>query len=154
MSTLEYVRMIISDTDPMNYLFTDEQLLVLIEKNLVYQQCELEQVAQRKFKIKTQYLPLNDVEYVIFSEDGSTVLSSDYVIRPFKRLVEFYYDIEGGLYIEGDFFDEDNFKADVFEAIASDFRKLQNYAMQNVNGNLSDAKEHLFRMARYFRTPR
>jgi hypothetical protein len=58
------------------------------------------------------------------------------------------------VYIEGYFLDDDNFKADAFEMIAADFRKLQNYAIQNINGNLADAKEHLFRLARYFRTPR
>ncbi|MEN3043340.1 MAG: hypothetical protein ABDH59_08635 [Fervidobacterium sp.] len=58
------------------------------------------------------------------------------------------------VFIEGDTLDIDNFRADACEMIAVDFRKLQNYSIQNTSGNLDSAKEHLLRLARFFRKPK
>jgi len=154
MTIIEYARMLIADKDLTNPLFSDEEIQMLIDKNQVYGRYPTEQVAPKVFRIKVPYTVFGD-GYTVVLEDGTIVPSSDYILQHLPKLIIFNNEApEQEVYIEGYFLDDDNFKADAFEMIAADFRKLQNYAIQNINGNLADAKEHLFRLARYFRTPR
>jgi len=154
MTVIEYARMLIADKDLTNPLFSDEEIQMLIDKNQVYRRCPTEQVAPKVFRIKVPYTVFGD-GYTVVLEDGTIVPPSDYILQHLPKLIIFNDAApEQEVYIEGYFLDDDNFKADAFEMIAADFRKLQNYAIQNINGNLADAKEHLFRLARYFRTPR
>ncbi len=154
MTIIEYARMLIADKDLTNPLFSDLEIQTLIDKNQVYGRYPAEQVAPKAFRIRVPYTVFGD-SYQVILGDGTVVPSSNYTLQHLPKLITFNNEAPTQeVYIEGFFLDDDNFKADAFEMIAADFRKLQNYAVQNINGNLADAKEHLFRLARYFRTPR
>ena len=154
MNVIDLARLLIADKDAFNYMFTDEELQYLIDKNTVHIMDEAE-LADTEGKI-FQY-----VDYEFISEQLKVIhpvtreIMSNYTWEPTKRRIKFEtspnLDV---VYVEGDVLDIDNFRADACEMIAVDFRKLQNYSIQNNSGNLDTAKEHLLRLARYFRKPK
>ena len=149
-------RWLISDKDEDNYLFTDDELLILIERNTLYRTLDVEAVDtfNKVFEIKTPYSILDTEPIKVI--DGGTVLSpSLYTLNLPRHLLifnesqdKYYYQMECTV------LDEDNFRADAFEVIVTDFRKLQTYSIQTVNGNLDTAKDHLLKLIRHFRIPR
>lgn len=155
LTELQYARMIIADKDTDDYLFTDEELQFLLNKNKRYQRVVLEPITPTVFEVLTPYTMLSTETYVITDFDGNPI-AEPFTVDAVMRTITFSLPpAESGLlYLQGKFLDEDNFRADALSMIVVDFRKLQSFSIQNMNGNLNDAKEHLFRLIRYFRVPR
>lgn len=157
MTKLELGRWLVADKDPDNYLFTDEEITTLLERNILFRQLETEQIDEdgKVFAIKTPYAILSDEPLSVKDGDGNTVDPSSYTIN-YERHLLVFNDVPVSDYfiVECYILDEDNFRADAFERIVVDFRKLQTYSVQTMEGNLDSAKDHLLRLVRHFRVPR
>lgn len=153
MTTIELVRLLVADKDPLNYLFSDEELQYLIDKNTIHMVVEAE-VKDTESKI----YEYPDYEFIselkVFNPVTQTPVVDFQAFPNMRRIVLMHPLNAEVLLVEGDVLDVDNLRADACEMIAIDFRKLQNYSLQNTSGNLDTAKEHLLRLARYFRKPK
>jgi hypothetical protein len=157
MTNIELGRWLIADRDPENYLFSDSEVNELLERNILFRQLDAEplDLENKIFEIKTPYTILSDESLVVRDEDGAVVDSSTYSVNYDRHLIIFNNATEHScLSVECYILDEDNFRADAFERIVVDFRKLQAYSVQTMEGNLDTAKEHLLRLIRHFRIPR
>ncbi len=199
MKLIALARLLIADKEVDNFLFTDDEITYLINRNIVHMvlQAESVDVENKIFDYGTyEVLPglggiwmeelekkqgqdvnsqevtepvtaneqandevLNDDQdpynVKIYSPDGILIDASQYVLNTQVHRVEFNQPTNYlAIVIDCDVIDIDNLRADAMELIAVDFRKLHNYSIQNVNGNLETAKEHVLRLARFFRRPR
>ncbi len=155
MELIALARLLIADKEFDNFLFTDDEIMYLIKRNIVHMvlQAESVDVENKIFDYGTyEVLPDNAK---IYSPDGILINASQYVLNTQMHRVEFNQPTNYlAIVIDCDVIDIDNLRADAMELIAVDFRKLHNYSIQNVNGNLETAKEHVLRLARFFRRPR
>ena len=157
MTKLELGRWLVADKDPENFLLTDDEILFLIERNILFRTIDAEPLdnINKIFAIKTPYTILNDEDLTVRAIDGNVVDPSLYSVNYDRHLLIFNEEQEDEYFaVECYILDEDNFRADAFEVIVADFRKLQTYSMQTMEGNLETAKDHLLRLIRHFRVPR
>lgn len=151
MTKIQLARMLIADKDPDNYLFTDGELIYLLDKNTY-----LDIVIGQLKSISDYIYQYDDLEIITIRavNDGDKMITN-YELMPNLRRVKINEPVISELiYIEADILDIDNFRSDAAETIAMDFRKLTQYSIQHLNGNLESAKEHLLRLARHFRKPK
>lgn len=153
MTTIELARLLIADKDQTNLIFTDDEIQYMIDKNTVHMVVEADVVDTAGVLYQyADYEFISDVK--VFNPETEEEIT-DFTPYLNKRTVQLATPPNtNSVYVEGDVLDLDNLRADAMEAIVVDFRKLENYSIQNVNGNLETAKEHLLRLARYFRKPK
>jgi hypothetical protein len=152
MTNLEYLRMLISD--PESKMFTDTQLTFLLNKRV---------------RIQVKRLVKNNEEGTIFSFEGAPleetftpviyqVIGGDYddvtstaTIDKDAGIVSFTNEMSGNLLIEAKFVDWNNLRADIYEIIAGDFKKLVSFNAVGTSKNLGDVKSFLLHLADRYR---
>lgn len=155
MTLIELARLLIADKDNNNYLFNDDEIMYIVNRNIVHMMIQAEAVdTQNKiFDYGTYEVLPNNAK--VFSPEGILIDNTLYTLLTDKHRVEFTQPTNYlAIVLDCDVIDVDNLRADAMELIAVDFRKLHNYSIQNVSGNLETAKEHVLRLARFFRRPR
>ncbi len=147
MTNIEYLRFLISDRDPMDQLFTDVELEALIKQNTVYRVIEPKKIDNRHFNIGYKMIDEGfDVEVVnesnipisatIDKATGEVVTDAEQYRIKVKAKVVLWNEVV----------------ADIYEAIAADFRKLSSYSTSINQQNYDDTKAILLRMAKSKRT--
>ena len=147
MTNIEYLRFLISDRDPMDQLFTDDELEALIKQNTVYRVIEPKKIDNRHFNIGYKMIDEGfDVEFVnesnipisatIDKATGEVVTDAEQYRIKVKAKVVLWNEVV----------------ADIYEAIAADFRKLSSYSTSINQQNYDDTKAILLRMAKSKRT--
>jgi len=147
MNNIEYLRFLISDRDPMDQLFTDDELEALIKQNTVYRVIEPKKIDNRHFNIGYKMIDEGfDVEVVnesnipisatIDKATGEVVTDAEQYRIKVKARVVLWNEVV----------------ADIYEAIAADFRKLSSYSTSINQQSYDDTKAILLRMAKSKRT--
>jgi len=147
MNNIEYLRFLISDRDPMDQLFTDDELEALIKQNTVYRVIEPKKIDNRHFNIGYKMIDEGfDVEVVnesnipisatIDKATGEVVTDAEQYRIKVKAKVVLWNEVV----------------ADIYEAIAADFRKLSSYSTSINQQSYDDTKAILLRMAKSKRT--
>ena len=147
MTNIEYLRFLISDRDPMDQLFTDVELEALIKQNTVYRVIEPKKIDNRHFNIGYKMIDEGfDVEVVnesnipisatIDKATGEVVTDAEQYRIKVKAKVVLWNEVV----------------ADIYEAIAADFRRLSSYSTSINQQNYDDTKAILLRMAKSKRT--
>ena len=147
MTNIEYLRFLISDRDPMDQLFTDDELKALIKQNTVYRVIEPKKIDNRHFNIGYKMIDEGfDVEVVnesnipisatIDKATGEVVTDAEQYRIKVKAKVVLWNEVV----------------ADIYEAIAADFRRLSSYSTSINQQNYDDTKAILLRMAKSKRT--
>ena len=147
MTNIEYLRFLISDRDPMDQLFTDDELEALIKQNTVYRVIEPKKIDNRHFNIGYKMIDEGfDVEVVnesnipisatIDKATGEVVTDAEQYRIKVKAKVVLWNEVV----------------ADIYEAIAADFRKLSSYSTSINQQSYDDTKAILLRMAKSKRT--
>ena len=119
MTNIEYLRFLISDRDPMDQLFTDEELDAIIKQNTVYKVIEPKKIDDTHFNIGYKMIDEEyDVEFVNASNipilatidraTGEVVTDTEQYRIKVKARVVLWNEVV----------------ADIYEAIAADFRKI------------------------------
>ena len=147
MTNIEYLRFLISDRDPTNQLFTDDELEAIIKQNTVYKVIEPKKIDDTHFNIGYKMIDEGfDVEVVnesnipisatIDKATGEVVTDTEQYRIKVKARVVLWNEVV----------------ADIYEAIAADFRKLSSYSTSINQQNYDDTKAILLRMAKSKRT--
>ena len=147
MTNIEYLRFLISDRDPMDQLFTNDELEALIKQNTVYRVIEPKKIDNRHFNIGYKMIDEGfDVEVVnesnipisatIDKATGEVVTDAEQYRIKVKAKVVLWNEVV----------------ADIYEAIAADFRRLSSYSTSINQQNYDDTKAILLRMAKSKRT--
>jgi hypothetical protein len=147
MTNIEYLRFLISDRDPMDQLFTDDELEALIKQNTVYRVIEPKKIDNRHFNIGYKMIDEGfDVEVV----NESNIPISATIDRATGEVVtdteQYRIKVKAKVVLWNEAV------ADIYEAIAADFRKLSSYSTSINQQNYDDTKAILLRMAKSKRT--
>lgn len=157
MTLIEYARLLISDKDPTNQIFSDEELQELIKQNSQVGIAEAQPLDLDRKLWKVPFVHIDD-SYTprIVIADGSSIEDIEASVDFETGQITFENPIPQGyrVFMEAKYVDWDNFRADAYETIAGDYRKLNSFSIQNASEQLDDTKAHLLRLARMYRSAR
>ncbi len=147
MTNIEYLRFLVSDRDPTNQLFTDEELEAIIKQNTVYKVITPKKIDDTHFNLGYKML---DEEYEEQFFNASNIPISATID---KTTGEITTDVEQYLIkVKAKVVLWNEAVADIYEAIAADFRRLSSYSTSINQQSYDDTKAILLRMAKSKRT--
>lgn len=147
MTNIEYLRFLISDRDPMDQLFTDDELEAIIKQNTVYKVIEPKKIDNTHFNIGYKMI---DEDYEVEFLNASNIPINATIDRATGEVVtdteQYLIKVKAKVVLWNEVV------ADIYEAIAADFRKLSSYSTSINQQNYDDTKAILLRMAKSKRT--
>lgn len=147
MNNVEYLRFLISDRDSTNQLFTNDELEAIIKQNTVYKVITPKKIDNTHFNLGYKML---DEEYEEQFYNASNIPISAIID---KTTGEITTDVEQYLIkVKAKVVLWNEAVADIYEAIAADFRKLSSYSTSINEQSYDDTKAVLLRMAKAKRT--
>lgn len=153
MTNLEYLRSKIRDQDTTDQIMTDEELTEILRKNSQIRVVNARKSTLDGLQYETGLYRVDESYQDKVVNITADRILTDAVFDKVYGTITLSNPQPGTIAVETKVIMWNNVLADIFETIASDYRKLNSYTVINAQQNLDDSKSFLLRLARYYRSP-